>query len=258
MRYTTLTENGSSAGGGPASSRHIVHAVELDDRATGAIDRAGRLVRAGLRPMTGVAAQIVPLRDLAAVQGEATCVGVVEPGQVLAEELRIPPQTMPSLQITLDLIPFGRAEFARVQANLVEVDGAEVEDGSLIVARSQHHYRWSAERRGRGSISFDSVEITQLHIDAVVIEGNDRILGLSGIDALHDHLIGLDRSSEHLDSPIERLFVLQREELLVVGSGRCRGREDAVKIDRRAHPVDHEQRESGGRGWAERSPATRR
>jgi hypothetical protein len=78
----------------------------------------------------------------------------------------------------------------------------------LVVTGANNHDVGCAERLEGRSITLDPGEIAQLDVDAVVIEGDDRILRFGGINPLRDDLIWLQRAPEDLNAPIDSLFVL--------------------------------------------------
>jgi hypothetical protein len=96
----------------------VVHAVESDDGSAVAVSGFDRPISAGWGPVATFAAQIAPLIDLVAAQNEPAGVDVVEPGQILADEARVPGEAMALLQIGLDLIALRRAQFAGIQTHL--------------------------------------------------------------------------------------------------------------------------------------------
>ena len=228
---------------GAAQREQVVDPVEPDHAAAHAVGRLDRAVAAGRDPVPSVGAEVVPLIDLAGALDEAAGVDVVKPGEVLAEKARVPAQVAALLDIGLKLIALDRAQLARIKADLVQVDGAEAERGALVVTGAEDDRRRRAERRRGRAVPGDAVEVAQLDVDAIIVEGHDGVLNLGRIDAPDHHLIGLYRPAEHLDAPVRGLLVLQGEELLVIGSGSRGSGHDPAKIDRGADAINHEQGE---------------
>ena len=76
--------------------------------------------------MATFAAQIVPLIDLLAAQNECAGVDVVEPGQILANEARVPGEAVTLLQVGLELVALRWAELAVVETYLARSTAAKL------------------------------------------------------------------------------------------------------------------------------------